>query len=330
MTADGARDGSMSKWKFWDWAAYGALAVAVFMTAFDAALRNSPDVAKLLPGLASSNVWAFAPGVLVIVATMIWLLRGKQQPQSKSKVEEPRGLLPPRQFSKIRSVPQSQFALLPISFTVDLLSQLPIVEVRFYVVSYLPRSIMLTEVELSLLLSGISLMEDIPLRQIDLRIDPSEYEVITCRRQLTNAERDAVSWKAGRLPNSSFMLSAKATDGEQKFSYGPVSAIVIEGWVNAEQLSQNKETDGNIKLNPSDPLFSILVLIAKNHSQEIPATPKLIATELGLDENAVLAHMRKYHNEQYMTFQTGGAEPKVDTPFFLSPKAWKCIAIVKA
>ena len=83
-------------------------------------------------------------------------------------------------------------------------------------------------------------------------------------------------------------------------------------------------------LDRGEPLLSILALIARNHSQEIPATPKLIAAELGLDENIVLAHMRKYHNEQYMTFQTGGSEPKVDTPFFLSAKAWKCITIAIA
>lgn len=331
----------MRNWKFWDWAAYGALAVAAFMMAFDAALRNSPEIAKFLPGLVSSAFWAFAPGLLVIIATMILLVRGRQQ-QPEPKMEETKSLLPPRQFPKVRYLPDAHFALLPIYFTVDVLSQLPIVDVRFYVISYLPRPLLLTEVDLSLQLSGTPSLEDIPLRQKDWRIDPNDYEVISCRRQLTNAERDAVPWKAGRLPSSSFTLSAKATDGEQNFSYGPVSAMVIEGWINANPQSRNNETSANITLNPEstslekiildpgEPLVSILAVIAKNHSQEIPATPKLIATELGLDENVVLAHMRKYHNEQYMTFRTEGAVPKVDTPFFLSAKAWKSIAIVKA
>lgn len=98
-------------------------------------------------------------------------------------------------------------------------------------------------------------------------------------------------------------------------------------WLMYELRLQRSES---IIVDRGEPLLSILALIAKNHSQEIPATPKLIAAELGLDENIVLAYMWKYHNEQYMTFRTGGAKPTVETPFFLSEKAWKCITVAKA
>jgi len=93
--------------------------------------------------------------------------------------------------------------------------------------------------------------------------------------------------------------------------------------------SKKSTSPETIILDRGEPLLSILALIAKNRSQEIPATPKRIAAELRLDQNIVLAHMRKYHNEQYMSFQTGGAEPTIDTPFFLSAKAWKCIAVAQ-
>ena len=46
--------------------------------------------------------------------------------------------------------------------------------------------------------------------------------------------------------------------------------------------------------------------IAKYHSQEIPATPSRIAQDLGIDPEIILAHMWKYHNEQFMTFRNGG------------------------
>lgn len=85
-----------------------------------------------------------------------------------------------------------------------------------------------------------------------------------------------------------------------------------------------------ITLDPGDPLLSILSLVAKYHSQEEKATPLRIAKELGLDPEIVLAHMWKYHNEQYMTFRNDGKRPSLDTPFFLSPKAWNVIRVVKA
>lgn len=85
-----------------------------------------------------------------------------------------------------------------------------------------------------------------------------------------------------------------------------------------------------IVLDAGNPLLSILALIAKHHSQNIQATPKLIATDLGLDPEITLAYMWKYHNEQYFTYANGSKKPELDTPFFLSPKAWQYIKVVQA
>jgi len=75
------------------------------------------------------------------------------------------------------------------------------------------------------------------------------------------------------------------------------------------------------------PLHEILTAIAKYHSQEIPATPKLIATDIGLDPEITLAYMWKYHNDQYISFRSGGSKPGINTPFFLTPKALEQIEI---
>lgn len=88
--------------------------------------------------------------------------------------------------------------------------------------------------------------------------------------------------------------------------------------------------DGEIVLDKSKPFLGILALIAKYHSQEIPATPRQIATDLSLDPEITLAHMWKFHNEQFISFRNGGKKPELDTPFFLSHKAWECIKVVES
>jgi hypothetical protein len=85
---------------------------------------------------------------------------------------------------------------------------------------------------------------------------------------------------------------------------------------------------GEITFDAGNPLVGILALIAKYHSQEIPATPRHIATDLNLDPEIALAHMWKYHNEQFISFRNDGKRPELDTPFFLGPKAWERIKVV--
>jgi len=97
-------------------------------------------------------------------------------------------------------------------------------------------------------------------------------------------------------------------------------------------LSLNK-SDRNprpILHDAANSLPGIVALIAKYQSQEIPATPRKIAGDLGEDQDLILAYMWKYHNEQYITFRNDGRRPELDTAFFLSPKAWEVIRIVEA
>ena len=85
-----------------------------------------------------------------------------------------------------------------------------------------------------------------------------------------------------------------------------------------------------IVFDAGDPLLSILALVAKYHSIEEKATPRRIAADLRLDPNVTLTHMRNYNNDQFVTFYNKGNPPELDTPFFLSSKAWERIKIVRA
>jgi hypothetical protein len=220
----------MKNWKFWDWTAYGCLAVAALVTAFDSALKNAPALANRLPGLVESPLWAFTPAILVVIATTLLIFRGRQGETTQKTDVTQRGL-PLRAFPKIRYEPETDFALLPQHFTVDLAAQFPHIEVCFFAVSFLPRPIKLTDVDLSLQLYGAAALEDIKFRQKDWQVNPKECELVTCRRNLTDLERTKLPWQTGRV-TAAFQLSAKATDGDKTLSYGPVSSKVIEGWVN--------------------------------------------------------------------------------------------------
>ncbi|MBN1931192.1 MAG: hypothetical protein JW786_06245 [Desulfobacterales bacterium] len=85
----------------------------------------------------------------------------------------------------------------------------------------------------------------------------------------------------------------------------------------------------NTNAQKDEILHKILSLIAKYNSQSITATPKRIAKDLDIDQDIILAYMWEYHNEQFITFNSGGVKPGIETPFFLSPKALETIDIVK-
>jgi len=201
------------------------------LPALDVGLKFTPTLAGYMPHFMDTDIWRLAPLLFLLGAATLYVWRNGRQVAS-IKLDEAKSLLPPRQFPKVQYMPESDFALLPLHFRVDASAQIPTVEVRFYVVNYLSRPILLSEVNLSLQVSGLPSLEDIPLRQKDFRVEPREHVVVTLSRQLTNAERE-LGWKNGRVPSASFALLARATDGAQSFAFGPVSSMVIEGWISA-------------------------------------------------------------------------------------------------
>lgn len=107
---------------------------------------------------------------------------------------------------------------------------------------------------------------------------------------------------------------------------GKISTDSIKPEQEKPNIIENKElnnTEDNI-------LYNILSLIVKCHSLEIPAPPKQIAGDLNIDTGVLIAYMTKYNNAQLITFRSNGKPPDSDTAFFLSPKAWELIQIVKA
>jgi large-conductance mechanosensitive channel len=74
---------------------------------------------------------------------------------------------------------------------------------------------------------------------------------------------------------------------------------------------------------------TIFLHILKLRGLNQVASPKSIAAQMNHDVNIVFAHLNKFHNEQYVTFQTGGLPPTVDTDFFLSPKAFEIIKLLE-
>ena len=95
-----------------------------------------------------------------------------------------------------------------------------------------------------------------------------------------------------------------------------VLALVVQHSRSSKPSPAGNQNSEAIVLDRADPLLSILSLVARYHSQEEKTTPRRIAAELGLDPEITLAHMWKYHNDQYITFTSDGKRPELDTPFF--------------
>lgn len=126
---------------------------------------------------------------------------------------------------------------------------------------------------------------------------------------------------AKKLAEDELASLRKLTDG---FSEQKSKAAQAVNKSNANESSISSVSDH------SQPyLYEILVCIATYRSQNLEATPERIATDLALDTDILYAYMWKYHNDQFITFNSGGAKPDNDTSFFLSPKAWQFIAIAK-
>ena len=97
----------------------------------------------------------------------------------------------------------------------------------------------------------------------------------------------------------------------------------------AIENSTHQDAHKRVDKDQEDIFHNILALITEYHSQEIPATPEKIGKDLGFDPKIILAHMDKMHNDQFITFRNDGKSPDTKTGFFLSPKAWEHIAVVK-
>ena len=73
--------------------------------------------------------------------------------------------------------------------------------------------------------------------------------------------------------------------------------------------------------------WSILLHIMKLRGLNQTASPQNIANQMKQDADIVLGYLKNLHNDQFVTFQTGGLPPTLETNFFLSPKTFEIIDI---
>lgn len=66
--------------------------------------------------------------------------------------------------------------------------------------------------------------------------------------------------------------------------------------------------------------ISILTQIIKLRALNQTANPAVIAKNISSEAQIVLANLNKLHNEQQVTYITGGKPPTIETDFFISPK----------
>jgi hypothetical protein len=124
------------------------------------------------------------------------------------------------------------FEVRPIGFSIDLTQQLPFVEVRFYLINYLTRPLILAEVKVAFLhLSAGPILEHVPLVQEDFHIAAKTTELVTCRRNLMDEEVRALLGQRNGLHTASIALVAKGRYKKREYKYRPVASLGIEGWV---------------------------------------------------------------------------------------------------
>lgn len=109
-------------------------------------------------------------------------------------------------------------------------------------------------------------------------------------------------------------------------------AITLASYRKQIKAETDKQPDNKIETNKKETLEeqfnrSILLHILKLRGLNQIASPKNIANQMKQDSGIILAHLWKLHNEQFVTFITGGLPPTQDTDFFLSPKAFEIIDI---
>jgi len=109
-------------------------------------------------------------------------------------------------------------------------------------------------------------------------------------------------------------------------------AITIVSYRKATPKETDTQSHGRKEANEKETLEdqferSILLHILKFRGLNQTASPQNIANQMKQDADIVLGYLKKLHNDQFVTFQTGELPPILETNFFLSPKAFEIIDI---
>jgi len=221
----------MRKWSVLDWLGIGGLLFGAAVLFLNASLKDAPAVAARLPAFVSSSILAYIPLPLLILGLTLLAISSRRKDRAITKRVEQTNtnrLMPQMLFE-----PPSEYKLLPVGYVLDLAAQLPYVECVFYAVSFYPKVLAVSHFRLSLRVPEGPTLENIPLRNDDLKIDGHSAPMIFCRRNLTDSELKVIP-KRTRRDSASFEMFVRATDPENRtLTYGPVSSMVIDGWLNA-------------------------------------------------------------------------------------------------
>lgn len=222
------RPWDLKNWSIWDWIGVASLVLGALVLALNTALKDAPVLASNLPDFLGSSLWGYIPLLLLLFGLLVILVRAKlSTPPIVAERNTGLGVDTPFQMG---FEPPTEFKLLPQHFTVDLTAQLPYVEARFFVVSFLVQPIVLTNVKLTLRVLNSSPLEAIPLLQDDFRVQPKDARIVVFRRNLTDPEIRNLPWRGG-WESGSFELFAKATARDKTLTYGPVGSMAIDGMV---------------------------------------------------------------------------------------------------
>lgn len=108
--------------------------------------------------------------------------------------------------------------------------------------------------------------------------------------------------------------------------------IIVVNLLKFQQKTSQKEQletieSNNETITPNMLELSILAQVIKFRALNQSSSPVSIAKTIGSEPGIVLAHLNKLHNEQQVTYITGGNPPTVETDFFICPKGLEKISL---
>ena len=124
------------------------------------------------------------------------------------------------------------FEVRPVVFHLDLTQSQPRAELGFHAINYLRRDLVLTELKVTRFdVSGGPMIEHVQLVQ-EFTIPARSSFPVFCGRNLMDSEiRVLLAERRRDWWSGSVALVARAKAGRKEYTYGPVAAQVIEGWL---------------------------------------------------------------------------------------------------
>jgi hypothetical protein len=232
------------EWKALDWAGFVSLIALTLIPLINGALKDYPQFASFVPSFVS---WTYLPVPLLLIVLGVILFRSLEPRTMREVRRAPEPDEPPA-TSRPRE-PEQAFVFYPISYLLDLTAQLPHIECRFYAINFRQEPLSILQFRLSLQVSEGPTLESIPLRNDELKLGAQSAVMVSCRRNLTDAEFRAMPMRT-RRDSAAFEMFARAVDTDNRpMTYGPVNSMVIDGSTTAPQEEPQQRTRRTVAPN---------------------------------------------------------------------------------